>query len=204
MLLVGLTGNIASGKSSAAELMARKGATLIDADVLARRAVEPGSPALAAIAQRWSSVVDASGQLDRAALRRIVFANEAEREALNAIVHPRVEAMRAEAIAAARGRGDHIVVCVIPLLYEKDMAKQFDCVILVDAPRAVRLDRLVRERDLPRNEAEAMLDAQMPADAKRSRADYLIENAGTHAQLDKRVSDVWRALQKDADKKGTN
>ena len=199
MLLVGLTGNIASGKSSVSELLAKKGATLIDADMLARRAVEPGSPALDAIKQRWGdAVVAANGELDRAALRHIIFANAADREALNAIVHPLVQAMRDEEVSAARTRGDRIVVCDIPLLYENDLAAQFARVILVDAPRALRLQRLVRERDLPRDEAERMLDAQMPSDAKRHRADYIIENAGTHAQLDQRVNDVWRSLQKDA------
>ena len=204
MLLVGLTGNIASGKSSVAELLARKGATVIDADLLARHAVEPGSPVLDAIAKRWPSVFGANGELDRAALRRIVFASAAEREALNALVHPRVEALRAADVAEARARGDRIVVCDIPLLYEKDMATQFDCVVLVDAPRAVRLHRLVRERDLPKAEAEAMLEAQMPSDAKRARADYIIDNAGTNSQLEHRVSEVWRSLQKAADKKRTN
>lgn len=204
MLLVGLTGNIASGKSSVAELLARKGATVIDADLLARQAVEPGSPALDAIAKRWPSVFGANGELDRAALRRIVFAKVADREALNAIVHPRVEALRAADVSDARARGDRIVVCDIPLLYEKDMARQFDCVVLVDAPRALRLQRLVRERDLPKAEAEAMLDAQMPSDTKRSRADYIIDNAGTNAELDKRVNEVWRSLQKNADQQRTD
>lgn len=200
MLLVGLTGNIASGKSSVAEFLAKKGATVIDADLLARRAVEPGSPALDAIAKRWPAVFGANGELDRAALRRIIFANAADRDALNAIVHPRIEALRAEDVSAARVRGDRIVVCDIPLLYEKDLAKQFDCVVLVDAPRALRLQRLVRERDLPTAEAEAMLDAQLPSDTKRARADYIIDNAGTHTQLDQRVKDIWRSLQKAADR----
>lgn len=203
MLLVGLTGNIASGKSSVAELLVRKGAALIDADALARRAVEPGTPALAAIRQRWGDTVVVDGELDRAALRRIVFANPADREALNAIVHPRVEVMRAEEVAAARARGERIVVCDIPLLFEKDLAAQFDSVILVDAPRALRLQRLTRERDLPRAEAEAMLDAQMSSDPKRARADYVIDNAGTHAQLDRRVNEVWTSLQKDADRRAS-
>ena len=200
MLLVGLTGNIASGKSSVAESFAKKGATVIDADLLARQVVEPGSPALDSIAKRWPSVFAANGELDRAALRRIVFANPADREALNGIVHPRVEAMRAAEIEEAEERGDRIVICDIPLLYEKDMAARFDKVILVDAPRALRLQRLTRERDLPRDEAEAMMDAQMPADAKRARADYIIDNAGTHAQLEQRIAEVWRSLQKAADK----
>jgi dephospho-CoA kinase len=205
MLLIGLTGNIASGKSAVAKILADRGATLIDADVLAREAVEPGTPGLDAIVRRWGKAVVASdGTLDRAALRRIVFAKPAERDALNAIVHPRVETLRNALLSAARDRGDHIVVCDIPLLYEKDMSARFDRVVLVDAPRALRLQRLVKERKLSRADAETMIAAQMSADAKRARADVIIDNAGTRAQLEKRVADVWRALARDADRQPTN
>lgn len=205
MLLVGLTGNIAAGKSTVAELFAHKGATLIDADVHARDAVAAGTPGLREIFERWGDRVRAAdGSLDRAALRRIIFADTAEREILNGIVHPRVEDMRRQAVAEARERGDRIVVCDIPLLYEKDMAGQFDAVVLVDAPRGVRLHRLVHERGMDTPEAEAMLDAQMPADAKRAKADYIIDNAGSHAQLEQRTLEVWRSLQRDADRKGAD
>lgn len=202
MLLVGLTGNIASGKSTVTETLAARGVTIIDADVLARQAIEPGTPGYDAVHERWGDAVLAEGgRIDRAALRRIVFADAAEREALNAIVHPRVEELRRQAIEAARDRGERLVVCDIPLLFEKDMADRFDCVVLVDAPRALRLQRLVRERDLPREEAEAMLAAQMPSDSKRARADYVIDNGGTHAQVEQRVLDVWRALVREADRR---
>src|SRR5918912_1628705 len=117
MLLVGLTGNIASGKSTVARMLAERGATIIDADVLARRAVETGTPAYAKVLERWGSkVVAADGHLDRAALRGIVFSNPAQLEELNAIVHPEVERMRDRLVAAAVERGDKIVVCDIPLL----------------------------------------------------------------------------------------
>jgi len=205
MLLVGLTGNIASGKSAVAELLATRGATIIDADVLAREVVEPGTPGFDAIVKRWGkTVVGADGALDRAALRRIVFEDPAEREALNTIVHPRIETRRAALLEAARQRGDRIVVCDVPLLYEKDMSAMFDTVVLVDAPRALRLQRLMRERDLPRDEADAMISAQMSADAKRARADVIIDNAGTRAELQKRVDVVWRSLVRDADRKQTD
>lgn len=205
MLLVGLTGNIASGKSAVAEILATCGATIIDADVLAREVVEPGTPGFDAIVRHWGeTVVAADGRLDRATLRRIVFENPTEREALNTIVHPRIETLRAALLDAARARGDRIVVCDIPLLYEKDMSAMFDTVVLLDAPRALRLQRLVRERDLSRDEADAMLSAQMSADAKRARADVIIDNAGTRAQLEKRVWEVWRALLRDADRKQAN
>src|SRR5919199_6747659 len=132
MLLVGLTGNIASGKSTVARMLAERGATVIDADVLARRAVEAGTPAYAKVVERWGrEVLAADGRLDRAALRGIVFSNPAELEQLNAIVHPEVERMREELVAAARARGDGVVVCDIPLLFERELAGRFDCVVLV-------------------------------------------------------------------------
>jgi dephospho-CoA kinase len=199
VLLVGLTGNIASGKSTVAELLARRGATIIDADVLARRAVEPGSAALRAIADRWGpGVIAADGTLDRAALRRIVFERPEEREALNAIVHPEVARLRDEEVAAARARGDRVVICDIPLLFEAGLADGFDRIVLVDAPPAVRLQRLVRDRALGEEEAKRMIAAQMPAEPKRARADLIIENDGDRRALESRVDAVWATLERDA------
>jgi dephospho-CoA kinase len=195
MLLVGLTGNIASGKSTVAQLLSERGATIIDADVLARRAVERGARAFDAISRRWgTSVLAADGQLDRAALRRTVFGNPKELEALNDIVHPEVERLREARIDEARSRGDRIVVCDIPLLFEKKMADRFDRIILVDAPRPLRLERLVTDRGLRETEAMNMIAAQMPAELKRARADFVIDNASTLAELEHRVSEVWNTL----------
>jgi dephospho-CoA kinase len=195
MLLVGLTGNIGSGKSTVAQLLSERGATIIDADVLARRAVEVGTPAHRAIAERWgTSVLAPDGSLDRAALRRTVFSDPAQLEQLNAFVHPEVERMRAALVEQARTRGDRLVVCDIPLLFERRMTDTFDRIVLVDAPRPTRLERLVRERGLKETEAMDMIVAQMPAELKRARADHVIDNDGTLAQLDARVSEVWGAL----------
>ena len=200
MLLVGLTGNIASGKSTVAQLLSERGATIIDADVLARRAVERGTKAFDAIARRWgTSVLSPDGQLNRAALRRVVFGNAKELEALNDIVHPEVERLREVRIDEARGRGDRIVVCDIPLLFEKKMVDQFDRILLVDAPRPLRLERLVSDRGLRETEAMDMIAAQMPAELKRARADFVIDNAGTLTELERRVSDVWTSLVQDAE-----
>ena len=200
MLLVGLTGNIASGKSTVANLFAERGATVIDADELARRAVEPGSPALAAIVARWGAgLVLPSGELDRAALRAIVFNEPEQLEALNRIVHPEVERLRTLALDEARARGDRIVVCDIPLLFEKKMVDDFDTVVLVDAPRPLRLERVVGERGLSATEAMAMIAAQMPAELKRARADLVIHNAGTRDDLLEQVNAVWTSLQAAAD-----
>ena len=197
MILVGLTGNIASGKSTIARLLAAHGATIIDADALARRAVEPGSPALRAIVARWgNALLLDDGTLDRAALRRIVFANPAELEALNAMVHPEVRRLRDEDVAAARARDDRLVVCDIPLLYEQDMEREFARVILVHAPEDVRLERLMRDRGLSRDDAMLMIVAQMPAELKRARADLVVENASTLEALEARVNEVWRTLER--------
>jgi dephospho-CoA kinase len=200
MLLVGLTGNIGSGKSTVDQLLSERGATIIDADVLARRAVEIGTPGYRAIVERWgTSILGPDGTLDRGALRRIVFSDQAELEQLNTLVHPEVERMRAALVEAARLRGDKLVVCDVPLLFERKMTDLFDRIVLVDAPRPVRLERLVRERGLKETEAMDMIVAQMPAELKRARADYVIDNIGTLTQLDARVAEVWGALEQAAE-----
>jgi dephospho-CoA kinase len=175
MLLVGLTGNIAAGKSTVDQLLSERGATIIDADILARRAVERGTAAYDKIVQHWgSAVLGPDGLLDRAALRRAVFHDPDQLEALNAIVHPEVERQRVSLVAEAKKRGDRIVVCDIPLLFERHLVDKFDRVILVDAPRELRLERLVQERQLPEADAMAMIAAQMPAALKRARADPVV------------------------------
>ena len=199
MLLIGLTGNIASGKSTVARLLAARGATIIDADVLARQAVEVGTPAYDKILRRWGrDVLAPDGMLDRAALRERVFADQDELEELNQIVHPEVTRMRDEMVAEARDRGDRIVVCDIPLLFENDLAGSFDRILLVDAPRPMRLERLVRERGLHEAEAMKMIAAQMPAELKRARADYVVDNTGAVDDLEARVDEVWHGLEEEA------
>ncbi|MGH7637397.1 MAG: dephospho-CoA kinase [Gemmatimonadaceae bacterium] len=200
MLLVGLTGNIASGKSTVAQFLSEHGATIIDADVLARRAVERGSRAFDAIVTRWgTSILAPDGHLDRGALRRVVFGNPKELEELNEIVHPEVERLREQRISEAAGRGDRVVACDIPLLFEKKMVDRFDRIVLVDAPRPLRLERLVNDRGLRETEAMDMIASQMPAELKRARADFVIDNATTLTELERRVNDVWASLIQDAE-----
>jgi dephospho-CoA kinase len=204
MLLVGLTGNIGSGKSTVAQLLSERGATIIDADVLARRAVEVGTSAHKSIVERWgTSILEPGGAIDRSALRRIVFSEPSELEQLNALVHPEVERLREALVEQARLRGDKLVVCDIPLLFETKRTDVFDRIVLVDAPRPVRLERLVRERGLRETEAMEMIVAQMPAELKRARADFVIDNEGTLAQLDARVAEVWGALEQAAELVGS-
>jgi len=203
MLKVGLTGNIAAGKSTVAQVWRSMGATVVDADELARRAVEPGTPAHAAIAREWGTwVLEEGGALDRAALRQIVFADPEARARLEGIVHPAVAALRDEAYREAGVRGESLVVADIPLLFEVGMADDFDVVVLVDAPEAVRLARMVADRGLDEDEARRMIAAQMPAELKRARADVVIRNTGTLGDLQDAARDVWKQLVRRAEGNG--
>jgi len=195
MLHLGLTGNIASGKSLVAAQLARLGATIIDADVLAREAVMPGTPGLAAVVARFGrQVLAADGSLDRARLREKVFADPAERAALNAIVHPEVGRLRAARLGEADARGARIVVSDIPLLFEVGLEDAFDGIILVDAPAGTRLDRLVRTRGLSPDAARAMMDAQWPSEKKRAVATWVIDNDGSPEQLAAHVAGLWKTV----------
>jgi dephospho-CoA kinase len=195
MLNVALTGNIAAGKSAVADLFRRWGATVLDADAIVREVQTPGGPVLRAIAERFGAgVVGPDGSLDRPALRRLVLEDADAREALERIVHPAVYARRAELAAEAEARGDRVLVSDIPLLFESGAAEAFDVVILVDAPEAVRLRRLVDRRGLGDAEARALIRAQMPASEKRARSDFVIENGGDLAALERAALEVWRAL----------
>jgi len=199
MIRIGLTGNIASGKSEIAKMLADRGATVIDADLLAREAVQPETQALKDIVKRWGKdVLKKDGSLDRAALRQIVFADQSELDALNRIVHPGVTRLRDREIALARERGDPIVICVIPLLFERNIVDEFDAIVLVDAPRPLRLERLVAARGMEATDAMNMIASQMPAELKRARADYVIENNGSLQDLERDVDALWSSLQRHA------
>jgi dephospho-CoA kinase len=196
MLVVGLTGNIGSGKSTVAKQIAARGVRVIDADVLAREAVAPGSPALARIVARWGrEILAADGSLNRPAMSALVFGHLAELDALNGIVHPEVRRRRDALIAAARARGDHVVLCDIPLLYEANLTADVDVVLLVDAPRAVRFDRLVKLRGFSPSTAEAVMATQMASEQKRKRADFVIDNGGSLDELAVQVNRVWTAIE---------
>lgn len=195
MLYVGLTGNIASGKTAAAERLAELGATIVDADVLAREAVAPGSDALARVVERWGEAVLApDGTLDREALRHIVFSDPDQLEELNAIIHPCILHLRDARVDEARARGDAVLVYVVPLLFERHLAEEFDAIILIDADKVTRLDRLTDLRRVAEDDAANMIAAQMPAELKRARADFVIDNDGSLEQLRERVDAVWERL----------
>ena len=199
MLNAALTGNIAAGKSTVVGFLRRWGATIIDADELAREAQAPGSEVLAAIVRRFSAdVLSSDGSLDRAALRSKVMGDEAALVALNAIVHPAVQRRREELQQAAARRGDLLVVNDIPLLFEVLDPAQFDVVILVDAPDALRRTRLRSMRGLSNEEADRMIAAQMPAARKRPRSQFVIEDAGTLPELEAQARTVLRELRRRA------
>lgn len=180
-------------------MLAERGATVIDADVLAREAVRPETQALKDIVKRWGKdILKTDGSLDRAALRQIVFADQTELDALNRIVHPGVTRLRDREIAQARARGDQIVICVIPLLFERNLSEEFDTIVLVDSPRPLRLERMVATRGIEETDAMNMIAAQMPAELKRARADYVIENSGSLADLERDVDALWSSLQRNA------
>lgn len=196
MLRVGLTGNIASGKSTVSRVWARLGARVIDADELARRAVEPGSRGLRRLVEVFGpEILDEAGRLDRGAMRRLVFADPAARRRLEAVVHPEVARLRAEAEAALAEDGADIVVSEIPLLFEVGLESSFDIVVLVEADVERRLERLVRTRGLDRAEALRMIEAQMPSEAKHAGADYIIRNDGSVAELEAEAERVWRRIE---------
>lgn len=195
MLNVALTGNIASGKSAVARLFAEWGATVIDADQIVHDLQRPGAPALAAIAARFGeSILKTDGTLDRGRLRDLVFGDRAALADLNAIMHPAVAAERERRLAAAKAANATVVVSDIPLLFEVMDPAQFDAVVLVDAPIDVRRGRIMKNRQLDRAAADAMIAAQMPAELKRARSQYVIDNDGDFERLRSRAQAVWNQL----------
>jgi dephospho-CoA kinase len=195
VLSVALTGNVAAGKTSVARWWRAWGATVLEADALVREVQVVGSPVLAAIVERFGhGVLLPDGALDRAALRRIVFADADARAALNAIVHPAVQERRRELLAAARARGDAVVVSDIPLLFEVLDPAAFDVVVLVDAPADVRRERLVRDRGLLPDEADRLMAAQLPSGPKRAKSHFVIDNEGTLDALRAAAEATWQRL----------
>ncbi|MGZ6976475.1 MAG: dephospho-CoA kinase [Acidimicrobiia bacterium] len=195
MLLVGLTGGIGAGKSTVAELLTERGAIVIDGDLIARRVVEPGQPALAAIVERFGpEVLAADGTLDRAAVAARAFASDEDRKALEAITHPAIGAEFVREMTEAPP--DAIVVNDVPLLVESQKAAErgYEYVIVVEAPRELRLDRLV-QRGLDRSDAEARMAAQATDEERRAVATHLLDNGGTRESLAAQVDALWTELE---------
>ncbi len=190
---VGLTGGVASGKSTVSAILRELGAVVIDADALAREVVGPGTPGLDAVVAAFGpEVLGPDGALDRARLGAIVFADADRRAALEAIVHPLVRA-RGSAIEAAAPPGA-VVVHDIPLLVETGQANSFDAVLVVDVPVDVQIARAVRDRGWSDDEARSRIAAQAPREDRLAVATYVIDNAGTTEDLRQRVAEVFGEL----------
>lgn len=194
-LRVGLTGNIGSGKSTVARLLAARGAVVIDADALAREATADAA-VLAEIAAALGAGLVKDGRLDRAATAALVFADPAARRALDSIVHPWVARRRLELEAAAASRRPmpRVVVHDVPLLYEVGLDRAVDVVVVVYAPFEVRARRLARRSGLDREQALARDRAQLPLEEKAARADHVIDNGGDLASLEEQVARLWEEL----------
>jgi dephospho-CoA kinase len=195
VLRVGLTGGIGSGKSAVSSRLASRGAVVIDSDVLAREVVAPGTDGLAEVVKAFGSdVLTADGELDRPALGRIVFGDEAARRKLEAIIHPQVRARAAEIEAAAPA--DAVVVHDIPLLVETGQADRFDVVLVVDAPTDVQLERLTTQRGMTETEAKQRIASQASREDRLAVAGLVLDNSGSLADLERRIDEVWAELQR--------
>jgi dephospho-CoA kinase len=198
MLAVGLTGGIGSGKSTVARLLAGRGAVVVDADLLARQVVEPGSAGYQAVLDRFGpAVAAADGGLDRRALADLVFADPSALADLNAIVHPAVRAAIAGRLAELR-EGDGVVVLDIPLLVESGRSYGAAAVLVVDCPEDVAVQRLVEQRGMDEADARRRMAAQVPRAERLAAADLVIDNSGSPEQLEAEVERVWTFLVSDA------
>jgi dephospho-CoA kinase len=193
--LIALTGGIASGKSTIAARLEALGAVVVDADALSREVVEPGEPALAAIRDAFGdAVLQPDGRLDRPALGRIVFTDEAARARLNAIVHPAVIERSHDLFRAALERDpDAVVVYDVPLIDARGVG-EFERIVVADAPAATRLRRLVELRGMTEQEAQARVAAQLDDDARRALASDLIDTGGTLDHTVEQTDALWRRL----------
>ena len=194
MLLVGLTGGIGSGKSTVARMLEERGAVVFDADLLAREAVEPGTPGHSAVIERFGAdVLAPGGELDREALASIVFADPSARRDLEQIVHPEVRRLFAEGSESYHDT-DRIVVFSAPLLVESGMHTAFEILVVVSATVATQIERLMRQRGMSESAIRARIDAQAPLEDKAAVADFLVDNGGTLDELENQVERLWQDL----------
>jgi dephospho-CoA kinase len=191
---IGLTGGIATGKSTVSRLLAERGAAIIDADVIAREIMEPGHPVLAAVSERFGpGVLNADGTLNRKKLGEIVFSNPEERKALEALTHPAIRAEMKQRMEELEAADPHrLVVADIPLLYESGLDPLYERIMVVYVPREVQLTRLMLRDGLSKEAAEQRINAQMDIEIKKERADILIDNSGELEETKRQIDDFWR------------
>jgi dephospho-CoA kinase len=195
VLRVGLTGGIGAGKSEVSKRLAAQGAVVIDADLIAREVVAPGTDGLAEVIGAFGAgVLGPDGALDRVALGEIVFADKAKLATLNSIVHPRV-GTRMRELEEEAGPGS-VIVHDVPLITENGLADAYDLVVVVDVPPRIQLDRLVRLRGMSREQAQARMAAQASREQRLSIAGIVVDNSGSLAELDRQVGELWSELRK--------
>lgn len=190
---IGLTGGIATGKSTVSALLVSKGALLVDADVIAREVMLPGHPVLAAAVEHFGqAILLPDGTLDRRRLGDIVFHDPAERKALNDITHPAIrQEIREQMQTFEREHSDRLIVVDIPLLFESGLEAMFEQVLLVYAPFEVQVERLMERNRLTKDEAVARIRSQMDIEEKKKRADVVIDNSGQPSETERQVDEFW-------------
>jgi dephospho-CoA kinase len=196
LFVVGLTGGIGSGKSAVGRMLRERGLPVIDADQLARDAVAVGSAGLGRVVAHFGvGVLNPDGSLNRQAMSSVVFQDESERRALNAIVHPQVARLFVEALSVLRDRGETIAVYEVPLLFENNLQDMFGCTVLIACPPDVQLRRVIARDNLSAEQARARIASQMPLSDKRALATFVIDNAGTLDDLAVALDQVWRNVE---------
>jgi len=193
MPVIGLTGSFGSGKSTVAEMFRRAGAKIIEADLIARHVVEPGSPALKEISDLLGQgILKPDGRLDRVALAERIFHNPAVRRQVNAIIHPRVREIELQQLE--QWRNEPLVVLSVPLLLENCMEHLVDCVVVVTVDERNRSERLKQRDGLTDEQIAARLSAQLPQEEKVARADFVINNSGSLEETERQVHDLLQKL----------
>lgn len=202
-MIIGVTGGIASGKSTVARAFAALGVPWVDADDVAREVVAPGEPALAEIAERFGpTILREDGTLDRRALREIVFAEPAERRWLEGVTHPRIrERLRARLAQLQAGRSPYVLL-VSPLLFESGQSEMVDRALVIDVPEAVQIARTAARDDVDEAQARAIVAAQMSRAERLARADDVLDNGGDEAALTRQVADLDRRYRESSQQRG--
>lgn len=194
-MILGLTGGIATGKSTVSAMLRERGIPVIDADQIAHEVVEPGKPAYEAIVHHFGSeILLPDGRINRKMLGEIVFSDESQRQKLNSIVHPEVRRVMREQAEEAEKAGAQIVFMDIPLLFESKLQHMVDKVVVVYAPADQQLARMLERDELDEEQALKRLRAQLPIEQKKSGADFLIMNQGTREETEKQVEDLLATI----------
>lgn len=202
--IVGLTGGIASGKSTVAGIFEDFGVPVIDADVIAREIVEPGEPALDEIEETFgSAVIDEDGALDREALGSIVFGDDEARARLDAITHPRVAERMATRARDLSDEGHRWIIYDAALIVENDLHEWLDALIVVSVDRATQIERLIRRDNLDRGQAVERIESQLPLEEKVAVADYVIDNNGTLEDTIEQVERLYARIEEALETHGT-